>query len=152
MIDSPAANARRFVQAPLRLLNRLRPIGGPLLDLITARGWYRLQRSESFLKRSPSQRWVTVKGRLLNHRADESEPAWWASMNRFIRAYSLPGSHYLPQPLPVRVIYFSAEYNGQPWRRISSDLEIIELSGDHYAIVSDCTELANHLRVVLQES
>ena len=39
-------------------------------------------------------------------------------------------SNYFPRPLAVPVVYFSAEYSGTHWLRISSDLEIIKLRGE----------------------
>jgi thioesterase domain-containing protein len=165
MLDSPTANARRSVQTLFSILNRVRPFGGPVAELIIARTWFVLQlgisRSESFLRRSPSQRWSKIKEKAqalvvdslaklgVSQRPDD--PAWWTAMNDFTRAYAVPGSRYLPKRLSVRVVYFSAAYSGDPWRRVSPDLEIIKLSGDHYAVARDCTEFADHLRPLLQE-
>ncbi len=165
MIDAPTTNARPFVRAPLSILNRIRPSGGLVVDRITTQTWSILQlgisRSESFLRRSPSQRWGKMKEKAqafvagspaklgVSHQPEY--PAWWTAMNNFTKAYAIPGSRYLPKPLPVRVVYFSAAYSGEPWRRISSDLKEIKLSADHYSIVRDCTEFANHLRPLLKE-
>jgi acyl-CoA synthetase (AMP-forming)/AMP-acid ligase II/thioesterase domain-containing protein len=167
MIDSPTMNARPIVQVPFSILNRVRPIGGSVVEFIIGQVWFGVQlatsRSESLLKRSPADRWPKIKDKMaafavgsarmlgLTQRAKEAKPAWLASVDRFTRAYSIPASRYLPKPLSVRVVYFSAAFTGNPWRRISSNLEIVNVSGDHYAIVRDCTELADNLRSLLQE-
>ena len=39
---------------------------------------------------------------------------------------------YFPAPLAVPIVYFSSENNGQPWARISPDLELIDVPGGHY--------------------
>jgi len=167
MIDAPTTNARPSVQTALSILNRVRSIEDTTVERIIARTWARLQsvmtRVESFWNRSPSQRWLVTREKMyalvagskyrlsVTSRASKPTPAWWiAANNNFIQAYSFPGSRYIPKPLSVRVVYFSAAYDWRPWRRINSDLEVIKLSGDHYAIVRDCTELADHLRGLLQ--
>jgi hypothetical protein len=62
-------------------------------------------------------------------------------------------SAYSPKPLAVPVIYYAAEYGPTPWRRISSDIVAIKLSGNHGEAVSDPANLAaiaNDLRIRLQ--
>ena len=54
--------------------------------------------------------------------------------------YKYALANYAPTPLAVHVVYFALDYGGGPWRRISSDLEIIKLSGDH--IYYDLAEIA----------
>jgi hypothetical protein len=58
--------------------------------------------------------------------------------------------NYSPKPLAVRIVYFSAEYDATPWRRISPDLEVIKLHGNHLAMIIDPTDLALHLKALLQ--
>jgi oxalate---CoA ligase len=77
---------------------------------------------------------------------------------------------YFPKPLPVPVVYFSAESDGRPLRRITLELEIIELPdaaarrvnpdfakirlpGHHYDWVTNhVDDLADHLRALLQRA
>jgi 4-hydroxybenzoyl-CoA reductase gamma subunit len=166
MIDAPTANARPSIRALLSFLNLVQPFGGSVVEFIIARTWFRLQlviaRLESFLKRRPSEWWPKIKAKTRTfvvdcmYRLGVTDQAGdpnrvWIALNDFPRAYAIPGSRYLPKPLSVRIIYFSAAYSWQPWRRISSDIQAIKLSSDHYSVVRDPTELANHLRVLLQE-
>ena len=55
-------------------------------------------------------------------------------------------SSYRPAPLAVPVWHFSSYYDGEAWRRISSDLEVIRVPGEHEAVRKDPTSFADHLR------
>jgi hypothetical protein len=46
------------------------------------------------------------------------------------------------------VIYFSVDYPGEAWRRITSNLEIIKSPGSHFDL--DLADIAKHLRMRLQ--
>jgi hypothetical protein len=48
------------------------------------------------------------------------------------RKYASAMAIYFPAPLAVPIVYFSSENNGQPWARISPDLELIDVPGGHY--------------------
>ena len=56
-------------------------------------------------------------------------------------------SNYLPKPLAVRVTCFSIDFDARPWRRISSNLEIIKAPGDHY--LPDFAYIAKYLKALL---
>jgi acyl-CoA synthetase (AMP-forming)/AMP-acid ligase II/thioesterase domain-containing protein/acyl carrier protein len=58
--------------------------------------------------------------------------------------------NYFPKPLDVRVLYFSVGYDAETWRRISPDLDVIKLPGDHLSVLIDPTDLAVHLKARLQ--
>jgi hypothetical protein len=63
------------------------------------------------------------------------------------RGYAYAMSNYYPKRLGVRVIYFSVDYGGEPWRRICSDLEIVKIEGIHGQF--DVADIAKHLRAWL---
>jgi hypothetical protein len=69
----------------------------------------------------------------------------------FFWKYSLAMAGYLPKALAVRSIFFAADYNGEAWRRISPDLEIVKLPGGHYGVPTNPAILAEHLRARYQE-
>jgi acyl-CoA synthetase (AMP-forming)/AMP-acid ligase II/acyl carrier protein len=90
--------------------------------------------------------------RTTNHAGDQhSAPTVFRQMpfSSYFWKYSVAMSKYLPRPLGVRVLYFSADYAGKPWRRISTDLEVIRLSGGHYGVPTDPSDLARHLQLRL---
>ena len=62
--------------------------------------------------------------------------------------YALAMSNYTPNPLAVRVIYVKVEFDAGAWRRISRDLEVVELPGTHE--FPDYASVAEHLRNRLQ--
>ena len=62
--------------------------------------------------------------------------------------YEVAMSNYAPKPLAVPVIYFSVDYPGEAWRRISSNLEIIKSPGSHFDL--DLADIAKHVRMRLQ--
>jgi oxalate---CoA ligase len=159
LIDPPTINARRSVQILLSTLALARRITGPAADHVMMRAWYDLTHADKASTVSASQLWRA-----------------WASVGRLWRdwiakaarrsvisgdgetpndaltkgnEYAIAMSHYRPAPLPVRTIYFESEYRAGSWARISPDLEVIKLTGDHGAVVHDPTEIAERLRAIL---
>jgi oxalate---CoA ligase len=58
---------------------------------------------------------------------------------------------YVPKPAPVSVICFSAVNDGEPWRRLSRDFEIIPIDCDHLGcITTHLAMVARHLRLRLE--
>jgi acyl-CoA synthetase (AMP-forming)/AMP-acid ligase II/thioesterase domain-containing protein len=168
LIDPPTLNARRSVRAALSILNHFRPSAGSWAERVIAKAWYYVTKIEKFSVLSTAQRWQWAKQKLRplfrsgnggvkanvgtsNHGATRQRtPFGRMDLGDYHRQYSIAMLHYLPEPLPVRVIFFSAEHDGEAWRQISPDLEVIKLHGDHLSIVMDPTALAGHLRILLQ--
>jgi len=168
LIDPPTLNARRSVRATLSTLNHFRPAAGSLAERAIASAWYYVTKIEKFSVLSTAQRWQWAKqksralfrtsngGVKTNAEASNNgatlkrTPFGRMDLGDYHREYSIAMSHYLPEPLPVRVIFFSAEHYGEAWRQISPDLEVIKLHGDHLSIVMDPSALAGHLRILLQ--
>jgi len=60
-------------------------------------------------------------------------------------------ARYVPAPLPVPLLVFSSEYEGQAWRRVSPDVELINLSSDPDDWVANhATAVTSYLRARLQ--
>jgi oxalate---CoA ligase len=57
-------------------------------------------------------------------------------------------ARYVPAPLPVPLLVFTSEYKGQAWRRVSPDVELINLSSDWVA--NHATAVTSYLRARLQ--
>ena len=174
MIDPPTANARRPIQALFSMLDRVRLAGGSVAELAIARIWYLIARLERFSNLSASQQLAraaakarafiasgkdrTFRTHLANQsdfadKSNEAIPvrtAFGPHFSNYFWKYSVALSSYLPTPLAVRVIYFSAEFDGEAWRRISPDLETIKLPGGHLGVPADPTDLVAHLRPRLQ--
>ena len=49
-------------------------------------------------------------------------PESWEQYGHALRAY-------VPMPLPVSILAFSAELNGRPWHQISPDFKLFEIAG-----------------------
>jgi oxalate---CoA ligase len=170
MIDPPTANARRPVQALFSMLDRVRLVGGSVAELGIARIWYQMTRLERFSNLSLSQQLgrTTAKARAFiasgkgrsfrTLRADQSgfldksnesvpvQAPFGPHFSNYFWKYSVAMSRYHPTPLAVRVIYFSAEFDGEAWRRISPDLETIKLPGGHLGVPTDPSDMVAHLR------
>jgi len=170
MIDPPTVNARRSVRALFSILNFVRPARGGFIENAIAWLWYSVARIERFANFSPAQKLAKIAmkvrelvagkdpvlatetgiARRANKPSAVSTPFGRLPFGYFFWKYSIALSRYFPQPLAVRTIYFSADYNGRAWRRISADLEVIKLPGDHYGVPTDPAELADCLRARLQ--
>lgn len=62
-------------------------------------------------------------------------------------AFTVAMARYLPAPLDVPVVFYSASHDGRAWRRLSDDLEVIEVPGGHdYCLTTGAELLAQHLR------
>jgi 4-hydroxybenzoyl-CoA reductase gamma subunit len=172
MVDPPTVNARRPFQMLLSILNRAQPSGNRTFELAIARMWYSTTILERFLYFSPSQWWTWIKrtswsfavagrnqARRILHALRLYPPpasqAYVSSRPWYFRywhlKYAIAGARYIPKPLSVPVLFFSGAYSGQAWRRISPNLEVVKLSGNHSGIITDPAEFADHLQARLRE-
>ena len=167
MIDPPTLNALPAVQRLLSFLNYARRANSTLVDAAIARIWFFLAKAEQFFAMSPGERWNRGAARAAEtlrsalSRFSVAEPAApteprsrgaFLPHDEFIRIYSHAMSCYRPAPLAVPVVYFRAEYNGEAWRRISSELEVVALTGRHHAVTIDPAEVADGLGAKLQNA
>jgi oxalate---CoA ligase len=139
MVDPPTISAR---PAPRAILRQMRLIVSPY----RLRWTYELMaRLERFFNASTSKQVAQLYHALSNpkklHDAilnpyDEIPPALWET-------YSLAMAQYLPAPLDVPVTLYAADYDGRAWRRLSLQLEVIQLLGGH----SDCLTIGAELLV-----
>src|SRR5262245_35986752 len=56
---------------------------------------------------------------------------------------------YVPAPLAVPLLVFSSGDEGRAWRRVSADVELIDLPGSHVSVVSHAAAVASYLRARL---
>lgn len=71
-------------------------------------------------------------------------PESWEQYGHALRAY-------VPMPLPVSILVFSAQFNGRPWHQISPDFKLFEIAGGHYDLVTARSDVfAAHLREQLK--
>jgi oxalate---CoA ligase len=171
MIDAPTFNARRSFQMLFSVLNRVRPNNNST-DFILAKMWRYVAKLDRFLNSPRSKRWVKLSSNARNFVAAarhyvcsfwvEGEKAKYPAIAEpygmrsehfynYFQGYAIAMSRYLPRPLPLKVIFFSAEYDGEAWRRVSRDLEAFKLSDDHYRILTDPVEVAAHLRAFISK-
>ena len=76
----------------------------------------------------------------LSNPNNEIPPALWD-------AYSIAMAQYLPAPLEVPVTFYAADHDGRAWRRLSSQLEVIQVPGGHRDCLTIGAELlVDHLR------
>jgi oxalate---CoA ligase len=149
MVDPPVVSARRSVQILLSKLRLARPLAGPVIDRAMAWTFRRCADLEKFRNISWARRWRAVKNRVrrLTVGAVERSP-FEETIAKRDATYEGAMSSYVPKPLSVPVIYFSVDYPGEPWRRISPDLQIIKSPGNHFDL--DLADIAKHLKMRLQ--
>src|SRR5262249_11950551 len=177
MIDTPTISARRYLQQLLSILARALPTAGPIVQHAMVWTWLKIKMLDnlSYLPLSAQWAWAKDKARaLVNAGGDRDTPALpngggdainQATSTVLVEnALRLAKSNYVPATLAVRVIYFSASYDGPPmrqikldlksktpadvdsfaesWLRVSSNLEVIKLP---CSIMTDPTDLAHYL-------
>jgi oxalate---CoA ligase len=174
MIDSPTSNARRSLQLMFSMMNRARPVAGPLVKHSIRRTFRIVSWFDKFRNLPAAQRWDFVKdkvrklvvngdnraraepivaGQLVPNKSGKPSgglSAFRQSINERNPKYLDVVSNYLPKHLAVRVIYFSVDYGSGDWGRVSSNLEVIKLPGTHNEF--DLAALAEHLRGRLHAS
>jgi acyl-CoA synthetase (AMP-forming)/AMP-acid ligase II/thioesterase domain-containing protein/acyl carrier protein len=158
MIDPPIVNSRRALPIFATAMRYARPILGSVGDRAVSWTWHRCLELQSFLNLPSTQRWARIRYNIRkrspgggNHvpAATGSLSGSPAAPRGMYRALSM----YSPTPLAARIIYFSAEYGSGACRRLSSDIEIVKIGGDHRELVSDPAKLAriaHHLTEQLQ--
>jgi thioesterase domain-containing protein len=137
MVDPPTVNARPVMRAIIRM----KPVVSPYR---LGRTYQLLTDLEVFLKASTSEKFTMLLKRLriaklhdgLSNPNIEVPPALW-------NAYSSAMAQYVPAPLEVPVIFYAADHEGRAWRRLSSQLEVIQVPGGH----RDCLTLGAELLV-----
>ncbi len=61
--------------------------------------------------------------------------------------YTTVMARYLPSPSNVPVVFYEALYNGQTWRHLCPNLEVVKLPGGHTdCVITGADFLARHLR------
>jgi oxalate---CoA ligase len=168
MVDPPTINARTSIQLLFSIMRLARPLGAGAVDRAMAWTFRRCADLERFLNRSWMRRWAAIgngvrklaSGGIGQMRLAPTVPDQHS--NGVVKGasivqaraerdkkYEVAFSNYAPEPLAVRVIYFSVVYGGGgEWRRISPDLEVIKTPGDHYNF--DLAGIAQNLRARLQ--
>ena len=169
MLDTPTINALRSVQWLLATIKRARPVAGRAVELAMTRTWTACADLQKFCNVSWTRRWTAIRTKVRNLAATVSdqgriaptvafetsakeEPFQRSVAEEHRRAertmrYACAMSNYIPTPLAVRAIYFPIDYSGKPWRRISSDLEVIKLAGHHFDY--SFADIAKHLQARL---
>ena len=141
MVDPPTINARPATRAIIRLM---RPLVSPYRLRLT---YQLLVHLEIFFKVSMSKKITKLLKRLrigkihggLSNPNVDIPPALW-------NAYSLAMAQYLPAPLEAPVSFYTAGSNGRAWR-LSSQLEVVEIPGEHSDILTSGADLlVDHLR------
>ena len=169
MLDTPTINALRSVQWLLATMKRARPVAGRAVELAMTRTWTACADLQKFCNIPWTRRWTAICTKVRNLAATVSnqgriaptvayetsakeEPFQRSVAEEHRRTertmrYACAMSNYIPTPLAVRAIYFPIDYSGKPWRRISSDLEVIKLAGHHFDY--SFADIAKHLQARL---
>lgn len=67
-------------------------------------------------------------------------PSW-------LEAYNVAMARYLSLPLEVPTVFYAAAHDGRAWRRISSNLEVVEIPGGHMGMLTTQAHvLVEHLQ------
>jgi thioesterase domain-containing protein len=140
MVDPPTVSAH---PAPRAILGSMKPIVSPYCLRWT---YQRMVRLEAFFKASTSEQIAKLLNQFpklyncLSHPNNKIPSALWD-------AYSIAMAQYLPAPLEVPVTFYAGEFDGRMWRRLSSQLEVIQVPGGHRDCLTMGAEvLVDHLR------
>lgn len=136
MIDSPTVSGRLSFKLLLSAMRRARPLAGAQADRVMKRIYFYCSQIDRPMESLKS--WLR---NVFRWRHNERDANLFAAMD------------YAPNPVAVPVLYFTAEYGSAGWRQVSSDIETIELVGDHSEVVRDpanLAKIASHLRTRLQ--
>jgi len=141
MVDPPTINARPLAR---RIIGLMKPLVSPYRLSWT---YQLLVQLEVFLKAPTSRKITKLLKRLrigkphdgLSNPIADIPPELWD-------VYSLAMAQYLPAPLEAPVSFYAAGSNGRAWR-LSSQLEVVELHGEHRdTLASGADLLVDHLR------
>jgi thioesterase domain-containing protein/acyl carrier protein len=144
MLDTPNVNASRSLQLLFSTMRRAQPLAGHILEHATVWTWHQCARLRQFLNLPLAKRWAVIRQKI-RKAGDVEEP-----MDEWLAKWAALLPNYSPKPLAVQAIYFSADYDGKDWQRLSPDLEIIKTPGAHTDL--DLVYIAEHLRPRLQAS
>jgi len=141
MLDTPNINATKSLHMLFSTIMRVRPLAGPIVEHAAGWAWHQCARLRQFASLPLAQRWAGIKRKVrkLTSGDDIQElPEDW------VKKYMPLLPNYLPKPLSVRVLYFSAEYDAKDWRQLSHGFEIIKMPGSHVDL--DLAFVAEHLK------
>ncbi len=165
MIDPPTVNARRYLQFILLTLRLARPIARTTVDRLGGIIWYKFSMLDRPWKFSIKQRVEAIKQKVRRLSGSEESRAPvekgrgpgetrlpTLTESRLVQFFNMdttewpPGveemAFYSPKPLAVPVLYFAADYGPSAWRRITTDITTVELSGNHFDAIKDAENLA----------
>jgi hypothetical protein len=169
MIDAATITVRRSIQLLTSILIwvlRSAGVRPNLEEVVLASTWQKFVAFERFSMLSWGQRWEHARDWIMGIVVDrppmraaplrnrECSPSQGGQTENLElpkvldrhRKYARAMAVYFPAPLAVPVVYFSSEFNGRPWKRISPDLELIVEPGGHYEWVTiRAGRLARHL-------
>lgn len=142
MIDPPTASARPIMRITLSVMQRI--VSPQTLAWIYERV---IERYERALRMTPWQLLTkaAAKVRRKGHALLNGHSSPPRSLH--LDAYSIAMARYSPAPLAVPVVFFAADHDGRAWRRLTSEVEVIDLPGGHLGCVTtNAAPLVEHLR------
>jgi oxalate---CoA ligase len=154
MVDTPTLNARPIIRALGAGTTRVLGLAGANHGLTSGTlsstidtVWRFASKVECLTRTPPTERWERVLGSL-RRRVVHSSPSISVSKGGHLEEmYTRRLRMYVPAPLAVPVVYFSAEYSGHPLRHLTDDLSVIKIPGGHIGCITTELEiLARHMR------
>jgi acyl-CoA synthetase (AMP-forming)/AMP-acid ligase II/thioesterase domain-containing protein len=138
MIDPPTVCAHPVMRTIFKLM---RHVMSPRKLALFYDEMTRLERNRNILMAQVLSKTLTKMRRLLNRNNRQ------ISNPELTEAYTMAMARYLPAPLDVPVAFYAAIYNGQTWRHLCPNLEVVKISGGHHdCVVTGAEFLAMHLR------
>jgi acyl-CoA synthetase (AMP-forming)/AMP-acid ligase II/thioesterase domain-containing protein/acyl carrier protein len=161
LIDPPTTNVRPWSRAVLRLIRPLFP------DFQLARGYERLGRFEETAHWPATKRFRKVVVKAVRKVLVKTRSLWRTREGTFslppatqVRVrdvtqrrlrYSMAMARYLPRPVSVPILFFSASFDGRAWSWIGSSLDNVQVHGGHHRCVKDHTaSIADPMRARLE--
>lgn len=91
-----------------------------------------------------------LRSKAVGQRPGDRPAEVWERERRIARVYNRLFRHYVPSKTDLDLIYFEAEHNGRPVRRLGPNIEVIKLPGGHWGCITTHAEvLAGHMRAKL---
>ncbi|WP_414476484.1 AMP-binding protein [Microvirga sp. M2] len=136
LVDVPTTSAHTSMRVVLSLVDHIAP------PARLAWIYEQMNRYEKLPKIPWKQRLTKVKALMAKVRGIADIPL--SALNEI---YTPIMARYRPQPFPAPVVFYAAEFDGRRWQRLSPDLAVIQLPGEHNSCVSVGAEvLAKDLR------
>jgi oxalate---CoA ligase len=146
MVDSPTFNARPIVRTLRDSAERVSGLfnanPSSRSDAVASAidtAWRFASKAECLPRTPPAERMERILGSWRRRVVDVSPSVSGSKEDELEKQYTRRLRRYVPAPLNVPIVYFSAEYSGYPLKHLTAELTVIKIPGGHIGCIT--TEL-----------